>query len=126
MCYPLEIKLLLLLLLLQILVGLLYSRCEICVFIFLSSSLIFSLFSNNATQHDLLNRQSVNQSSSNQSVNQSINQSVSQSSVSQYRTFGKHGVYHHILGVMSKIHWACDTAFYAIICYNDIKHENVL
>ena len=49
------------------LVGLLYSRCEICVFIFLSWSFlllpIFSSFSNNAVRHDLPNRQSVNSQS---------------------------------------------------------------
>ena len=114
-CYSLEIKLLLQLLLLlhvllQILVGLLYNRWEICAFISSSFLLlpIFSLFSNNKTRRDLPNRQSINQSINqpiNQSINlrqinQSTNQSVSRQSVSQsvnqYRTLGKHGVYHHI------------------------------
>ena len=65
-----------------ILVGLLYSRCEICVFIFylrLSFCSRSSSFSNNVAPHDLPNHQS---------INQSINQYIS--------TSGKHGVYLHI------------------------------
>ena len=66
---------------------------DLCFYFLFSSSI--SLFSNNATRHDLPNRQSINQSSSNQSISQSVGQSVNQS-VNKYRTFGKHGVYHHI------------------------------
>ena len=69
------------------LIGLLYSRYEICVFIFcfrLSFCFPSSSFSNNAARHDL---------PANQSIKKSINQSIDQSI---YNTFGKHGVYHHM------------------------------
>ena len=80
-CYPLKIKLLLLLLL-QILVGLLYSRCEIRVFIlYLRLRLRSSLYSQ-ITRLDMTYRignQSINLHQINQSINKSINQSINQS-----------------------------------------------
>ena len=79
-CYPIEIKLLLLLLsLLQILVGLLYSRCEICVFIFYFR--LRSLYSQ-IMRLDMTYRignQSINLHQINQSVSQSASQSINQS-----------------------------------------------
>ena len=77
-CYRLEIKLLLLLL--QILVGLLYSRCEICVFIFylrLRSSLYSQIMRLDMTYR--IGNQSINLHQINQSINQSINKSINQS-----------------------------------------------
>ena len=104
-CYPLEIKLLLLLL--QILVG----RCEICVFIFylrLWSSLYSQIMRLDITYR--IGNQSINQSV--KSINQSINQLVSQSgpvrsgparpgpvrfgSVQSSPVQSSPGVYHHI------------------------------
>ena len=101
-------------------------------FVFLSSSFllfrIFSLFSNNATQHDLLNRQSINQSSSNQSINQQINQSINKS-ISQSVNIERLGnMGFTTISLSSNVKNSLDMRhfFYAIICYNDIKHENIL
>ena len=127
----------------QILVGLLYSRCEICMCVcvcgggvFLSSAFlllpIFSSFSNNAARHDLPNRQSVSpvrpgpvrsgqvksgpvRSGQVSSVSQSLSQSIQ--NVSQTWALPP-----YLLVVMSKILWVCGPTFYAIICYNDIKY----
>ena len=70
-CYCLEIKLLLLL---QILVGLLYSRCEICVFIFylrLRTSLYSQIMRLDMTYR--IGNQSINLHEINESINQSLN-----------------------------------------------------
>ena len=148
-CYPLEIKVIIII---TTNFGWpTVQQVRALCFYFLSSSflllLIFSLFSNNATRRDLPNRQSINLRQINQSKNQSVTrQSVNQSIYNLWETRDlppyllvvmskilscNQSIYNlwetrdlppYLLVVMSKILWACDTAFYAVICYNYIKH----